>query len=171
MTPDSARLLAQYNTYANRLMNQHISQLSLSQWEKELGGYYPSVKSLCLHLYTADINWLKRFGLVRPFEVLKNPLFAADNSWDAALFGSIDEYLRKRAELDGLLEAFTQELSEDDLQKTLSYKNWKGVDQVRNVGGLVLHVFNHQTHHRGMISLYLELLGVENDFSSLSALA
>jgi uncharacterized damage-inducible protein DinB len=31
-------------------------------------------------------------------------------------------------------------------------------------------MFNHQTHHRGMISLYLDMLGKENDFSSLLAL-
>ncbi|MCL2722457.1 MAG: hypothetical protein FWD47_14095 [Treponema sp.] len=29
----------------------------------------------------------------------------------------------------------------------------------------ITHVFNHQTHHRGMISLYLEMLGKENSFS------
>jgi uncharacterized damage-inducible protein DinB len=31
-------------------------------------------------------------------------------------------------------------------------------------------MFNHQTHHRGMIALYLDILGKENDFSSLLAL-
>jgi uncharacterized damage-inducible protein DinB len=31
-------------------------------------------------------------------------------------------------------------------------------------------VFNHQTHHRGMISLYLDMLGKENDFSNLFVL-
>jgi uncharacterized damage-inducible protein DinB len=30
---------------------------------------------------------------------------------------------------------------------------------------LIIHMFNHQTHHRGMVSLYLELLRVENGFS------
>jgi uncharacterized damage-inducible protein DinB len=29
------------------------------------------------------------------------------------------------------------------------------------------HIFNHQTHHRGMISLYLDMMGIDNDFSGL----
>jgi uncharacterized damage-inducible protein DinB len=31
-----------------------------------------------------------------------------------------------------------------------------------------LNLFNHETHHRGMISLYLEMLGRENDFNSIA---
>ncbi len=30
-----------------------------------------------------------------------------------------------------------------------------------------LHLFNHQTHHRGQISVLLDQLGVENDYSNL----
>ena len=56
------------------------------------------------------------------------------------------------------------------MPKRLRYKNFKGIDQDRELGGLILHVFNHQTHHRGMISLYLDMLGKENDFSNLFVL-
>jgi uncharacterized damage-inducible protein DinB len=31
----------------------------------------------------------------------------------------------------------------------------------------LLQMFNHQTHNRGIISLYLELLGRPNDFSGV----
>jgi uncharacterized damage-inducible protein DinB len=48
-----------------------------------------------------------------------------------------------------------------------SFWDFKGVDQDREFGGLVLHVFNHETHHRGMIALYLDMLGKANDFSNL----
>ena len=35
---------------------------------------------------------------------------------------------------------------------------------------LVAHMFNHQTHHRGQISLYLDILGKKNDFSGIAPL-
>jgi uncharacterized damage-inducible protein DinB len=50
----------------------------------------------------------------------------------------------------------------------LTYKNWAGQEQSKNYGGLILHVLNHATHHRGMVALYLDMLGVENDFSNLT---
>jgi uncharacterized damage-inducible protein DinB len=58
----------------------------------------------------------------------------------------------------------------ENLSKRLRYKDFKGIEQDLELGGLILHMFNHQTHHRGMISLYLDMLGKENDFSSLLAL-
>jgi uncharacterized damage-inducible protein DinB len=44
------------------------------------------------------------------------------------------------------------------------------VEQEKDFGGLVLHVFNHQTHHRGQMSLYLDILGKKNDFSGIAPL-
>jgi uncharacterized damage-inducible protein DinB len=36
--------------------------------------------------------------------------------------------------------------------------------------GPLLHFFNHQTHHRGMIALALDQLSVPNDYSNFSKL-
>jgi uncharacterized damage-inducible protein DinB len=37
----------------------------------------------------------------------------------------------------------------------------------KNVAGVLVHIFNHATHHRGGISVYLDILGKENDYSSV----
>jgi uncharacterized damage-inducible protein DinB len=87
--------------------------------------------------------------------------------WDENPFYSIDEYKEKREILDTVFFQLAEEITEEDLLKFLDYTNFKGIAQHRQFGGLILHVFNHQTHHRGMISLYLEMLGKENDFSNL----
>ena len=62
---------------------------------------------------------------------------------------------------------FIDELAESELEKTISFANMKGETVSKNVGGSILHLFNHQTHHRGMISLYLDMMGIDNDFSGL----
>ena len=36
----------------------------------------------------------------------------------------------------------------EDLPKRLRHKDFKGIDQERELGGLILHMFNHQTHHK-----------------------
>jgi uncharacterized damage-inducible protein DinB len=62
---------------------------------------------------------------------------------------------------------FTDEIAESDLEKIISFANTKGEIVNKNVGGSILHIFNHQTHHRGMISIYLDMMGIDNDFSGL----
>jgi uncharacterized damage-inducible protein DinB len=171
MTPETLAFLAKYNSHVNNQMFSYISKLSDEEWKKEFQGFYKSVKQLCNHIYIADFNWLKRFGLVRKFHYLENPLLKNDLTHASEAFDSIDDYNRKRKELDLLINEFVSELYEEDLRKVITYKNLKGEPQTRNAGGSAMHIFNHGTHHRGMISLYLEFLGHSNDFNSLIAVA
>jgi uncharacterized damage-inducible protein DinB len=87
--------------------------------------------------------------------------------WGELLFPTFAEYARERQVADDLLSQFAEEVTPEDFPQRLRYKNWQGVDQDREFGGLIMHVFNHQTHHRGMVSLYLDMLGKQNDFSNL----
>jgi|WetSurMetagenome_2_1015567.scaffolds.fasta_scaffold86078_2 uncharacterized damage-inducible protein DinB len=167
MTPDTFKLLAKYNSHTNTEMNKLISQLTITEWEKEFNGFYRNIKALCTHIYIADCNWLKRFALLRSFRYLDDPTLAVSYSWDSNIFESINEYLNKRMELDQIIISLADEITQEDLNRFIKYKNWKGEFEEHNIGGILLHMFNHQTHHRGMISLYLEFVGKENDYSGL----
>jgi len=67
--------------------------------------------------------------------------------------------------LDNIITEFIKELREEDLNKSLRFINSKGVEMERKMNSLITHVFNHETHHRGMISVYLEMMGIENSYS------
>ena len=67
--------------------------------------------------------------------------------------------VRKRA--DNVILQFTLELADDALVSTLSYKNSKDQEYNKNMGDLLLHVFNHQTHHRGQVSALLYQAGID----------
>jgi len=163
-------LFAKYNKTVNEKMNGIIKTLSPEEWDKDLGGYFKSVRGLCSHLYICDFNWLKRFSKLRDFSVFREGLFSREPySFKEELFQDMGEYLSKRQELDEKIIAFTNEIIEADTNSLLKYVDSHGTPYEKNFGGLVLHSFNHDTHHRGMISLYLEMLGRENDFASLSA--
>ncbi|HMK65736.1 MAG TPA: DinB family protein, partial [Thermodesulfobacteriota bacterium] len=133
-------------------------------------GYFNSIHSLCNHIYLGDFNWLKRFSKLRPFGYSRQALFNQDLSFTSIVFETIGDYLTKREDLDQYLLEFVNELLEDDLGQYLEYLDGKGNLHRRLFGGLVLHCFNHQTHHRGMISIYLDSLGINNDFSSLAGM-
>ena len=167
MDTKTVKLFAEYNRKTNEEMNRLIDQLALAQWEQRWGGYYPTIQALCNHLYISDFTWLKRFGNLREFHYLEDDLFKDQLTLASTAFASRREYLDRRGSLDAKAVALAAEVTEDDLAAALTYKNFKGVEQRRNFGGLLLHMFNHGTHHRGMISVYLDSLGIENDYSNL----
>lgn len=167
MDTKTVKLFAEYNGKTNQAMNRLVEGLAPEQWDHAFSGYYPTIHALCNHLYVSDVSWLKRFGNHRPFHYLEDPLFQVQLTLSSQVLADQRDYLAKRAILDGKIAALAGEVTDDDLAATLTYQNFRGVEQRRNLGGLILHMFNHGTHHRGMISLYLESLGIANDYSSL----
>ncbi|HUJ18716.1 MAG TPA: DinB family protein [Nitrospirota bacterium] len=163
----TCKLLARYNQTANQKMDGIIRNLSSAQWNQEFAGYFKTIGQLCSHIYISDYNWLKRFGQFRAFQYIKDPLFDQNLNYGSKPFDDISSYISKREELDKKLITLADELAESDLGEIISFANTKGERVSKNVGGSILHIFNHQTHHRGMISLYLDLMGIDNDFSSL----
>lgn len=163
-------LLAEYNRKTNAAMNTIIQKLEPSQWDQEFKGFFNSIHSLCNHIYLGDFNWLKRFAKLRTFAYSQKPLFDQDLRFGTTVIDTVEDYLEKRAVLDQQLIELVNQLVPDDLGQYLEYVDSQGKAYKRLFGGLVLHCFNHQTHHRGMISVYLDSLGLDNDFSNLAGM-
>jgi uncharacterized damage-inducible protein DinB len=68
-------------------------------------------------------------------------------------------------ELDNILVDFVNGMAPTDLNKNIRHKTSNGVTLDKKLELFLMTIFNHETHHRGMISLYLEMLGKENDYS------
>lgn len=67
-----------------------------------------------------------------------------------------------------MINALAAELSDSDLAQPISYRNARG-DNRKNFGALLLHFFNHQTHHRGQVSTLLSQLGADIGVTDLVA--
>jgi uncharacterized damage-inducible protein DinB len=169
MTKDVFAVLAKYNRGVNEKMNGFIRDLSDEEWNRDFKGFFPSVRSLCSHVYISDFNWLKRFGGVKQFSALKDPLFDQTLGYDMTLFPGKDEYLAKRPVLDEKFISLTGEIEDGDLVKIITYTDSRGTAVEKKFQAPLLQMFNHQTHQRGMISLYLDFLGRPNDFSGMMA--
>jgi len=167
MNTGTLSLFSEYNREANERMNRHLRILTDEQWQKPFPGFFPTIQSLGNHIYVTDFNWLKRFSGLREFEYMGDPFFLREMNFRDLYLVSLEDYLTERLRMDGFIDRFVRELREQDLEKDLTYRDSRGDAYTRNFGGLVLHMFNHQTHHRGMISLYLEDLGIPNDYNSL----
>jgi uncharacterized damage-inducible protein DinB len=68
--------------------------------------------------------------------------------------------LAHRVRLDAIIAALAAELADSDLAQPLAYRNARG-DCRKQFGGLLLHLFNHQTHHRGQASTLLSQAGAD----------
>lgn len=161
------KLFAEYNRRTNTVMNEIIGKIGGEQWNKEFSGYFRSVRSLCNHIYICDFNWLKRFGKLRDFTYIRDTFFERAMPFDSMALEDTGDYIAKRREMDERIIDFSSEITDDDIRKTLTYTDSHGKEYGRVFGGLILHFFNHQTHHRGMISIYLEHMGIDNSYSDL----
>lgn len=161
------KFLADYNKAVNTRMDALIGNLSEEQWTAKFGGYFDSIRSMCDHLCACDFNWLRRFSLLRPFGYIQDDFFSQAIASGKPAFASREAYFRLRGELDAYFLRFAEELRAEDLGRTLKYRDSHGDEHNQEFGLVILHVFNHQTHHRGMISLYLDELKIENDYSNI----
>jgi len=160
-------LWAKYNKKANEKMNGIIKTLSEEEWNKQFSGYYKSVHELCSHIFGGDHRWLIKFRKTDEFKSLADERFNIEYDFHKLFFENIDEYLTERIEMDNIILNFINELTENDLDKKMKWTNSKGIECIHTLGTGLIHLSNHETHHRGMISLYLEFLGKENDYSNL----
>jgi uncharacterized damage-inducible protein DinB len=160
-------LLVKYNKEANEKMNKIIGTLSEEDWNKNFQGYYKSIHELCSHIFGGDCRWLLKFRTIGEYKSITGKIFTADYQTNKLLFDNIDEYIAERTAMDKILIDFVNEISEEELNKKMKWVNSKGKECVHTLGTGLLHLSHHETHHRGMISLYLEFLGKENDYSNL----
>jgi uncharacterized damage-inducible protein DinB len=160
-------LLVKYNKEANEEMNKIIKTLSEEEWNKKFPGYYNSIHELCSHIFHGDHRWVKRFRTLNEFKSISGKRFDIEYDIEKIFFENIDDYIAERLEMDKILIDFVNELSEEDLNKKMKWINWKGKECIHTLGTVLLHLSHHETHHRGMISLYLEFIGKENDYSNL----
>lgn len=61
-------------------------------------------------------------------------------------------------------------MKEEDLDFVLAYTNMKGQDAQKNYFSLVMHFFNHQTHHRGQATTLLTQANVDMGITDLLAI-
>lgn len=162
-------LMASYNQWMNQAIYKAVSELSRADLVADKGAFFGSVLGTLNHNLVADIIWLKRFAyhfielssldLVR---TLERP--AALNT---QLFDDLLLLQSKRFELDKLIIAMMDEVTDEMLASALVYKNMKGDDRSQKFGLVLQHFFNHQTHHRGQITTLLFQMGIDVGITDL----
>ncbi len=160
---------ARYNSSVNQSLLELLQPLKKEQMMMETKAYYPSIFETLLHILIADLIWLKRYkGIFGRNKSLDSRLLILEEKGLREEFKSdYTKLFQYRRQIDDLIIRFVEELDEDQMNSVIRYKNYKGEEVVKESWKTLLHWFNHQTHHRGQISVLLDMVGVDHDFSSV----
>ncbi|NRB40442.1 MAG: damage-inducible protein DinB [Pseudomonadales bacterium] len=82
-------------------------------------------------------------------------------SLDQILHQDFEILKQEREEIDKIINDFTNEITDEKISSTLNYCNTKGESFAKNLAYIIQHLFNHQTHHRGQVSVLLSQAGID----------
>ncbi len=173
MTTDShIALMANYNEWMNNKLYAAARTLPAEALAAERRAFFGSIIGTLNHILVGDTIWLQRFAAHPAGHSSLDPIrrLPAPPALDAVLFADIDALFSQRQMLDQTIKQWAAQLTEADLLETLRYRNVKGVAMAKRFSSLVMHFFNHQTHHRGQVSTLLFQSGVDIGVTDLLAL-
>jgi len=145
MTPDEARELFDYDSWANGLMFGAAKALTPEQIQTPLESSFPSFLATLAHIVGVEWLWLRR--------------------WEGEDPRAMPDWVRSPdlADLEHRLRTVEAEraafLAEADLERVVSYHGLDGQAFSLPLGKLMRHVVNHSTYHRGQLATMLRQLG------------
>ncbi len=157
------KLLAQYNTWMNDKVYATAATLPDEALKQDRGAFFGSIFDTLNHLCVGDTLWLQRMARQWP-ELTSLAGVAAlptPSALDQRLASTLPELTELRRLLDAAISGLCDELTPLHLGSALEYKTTKGVVGRKPLGDVLLHVFNHQTHHRGQVTTLLSQSGLD----------
>lgn len=150
LTPEQARTLFAYDSWANRRILDVCAPLSTEQFTRDLGSSFGSVRGTLAHILGAEWLWLERFR-----GRSHGSIPSADQYPDLAS-------LRARwTQFEGDLLSYVNGLSPADLERSFDYKDTKGTPHSSLLWQTLQHLANHSTYHRGQVTTLLRQLGAK----------
>jgi uncharacterized damage-inducible protein DinB len=128
------------------------ARLSDADYRADRGAFFKSVHGTLNHLLTADRIWMRRF----------TGEGEAPNRLDAILFEDFGDLRAARQKEDARIVAYIDNLSETALAGRIRYQTVVNPTEIEQpLTPALLHVFNHQTHHRGQVHCLLTGFGLD----------
>lgn len=140
---------AAYNLWANGQLLELVAGLPVEQQVQEVASSFPSLRQTVLHMLDAESIWWQRIRLqervVRPSDSFE---------------GTLKDAVQQIAHLDRQWQEWIGAAQEHTLQHVFLYANSKREQFKQPTFQMLLHLFNHNTYHRGQIVTLLRQLGI-----------
>ncbi len=142
---------AAYNLWANSRLIEVINNLTDEQIDREIVSSFTSIKKTVLHLWDVENIWWQRMKLV---EV---QVWQSDN-----FTGSLLELTNHLMAQSKQWKEWIDLATEAALEHEFIYKNSKKDQFKQPVYEMLLHLFNHQSYHRGQLVTMLRQVDEKN---------
>ena len=152
-------MLAAYNAWANERLYDAAALIADDDYRADRGAFFGSLHGTLNHLLLGDRIWMHRFTGEgeEPMQL------------DAILYDGFEALRAARRAEDARIIAYIRSLTDADLAGAIRYRSTRNpVDIEQILAGVLLHFFNHQTHHRGQA--HCILTGLTGEAPSLDLL-
>ena len=143
------RELFAYNYWARDRQLEACAALNEEQFLRPLGNSFSSLRDTLAHLVGAEWIWLERWR--------GNPTKGLPA---AAEFPSLPAVTERWRNVESGVREVLAALNAEKLASPLHYINARGQPFTYPLWRSMLHVVNHQTYHRGQVTMFLRQLGV-----------
>ena len=139
-------LLARNNAWANETLIGACLGLAPGEWEAARTSFFPSIRATREHIHAVDLYYLDAAtGGKRGVRVFD----------EAPAFLSPGAMAPAQAALDARLVAFCDALTEAELGRSVRTDRGGDGEVAERLDRLLLHLFQHQIHHRGQVHAML----------------
>ncbi|MEM6341967.1 MAG: DinB family protein [Pseudomonadota bacterium] len=158
---DYVRMMARYNAWQNAQLTALLDGVDADVLTQDRGAFFGSIFATLNHILWGDQIWLNRFDdRVDPPKVP-----AAEHKQLTPTFAV---WTAERFQTDGKIKLWADKLDSVDLTGDLSwYSGMTQQTQRKPLAQLVVHFFNHQTHHRGQVHAMMTAEGLKAPVSDL----
>ncbi|HTL81274.1 MAG TPA: DinB family protein [Bacteroidia bacterium] len=138
---------AKYNLWANKNLADLLRTIDQALLTKEVKSSYPSLRKTCFHIWDAEFVWFSRLNGTSPTSFPSNTY--GPEVHPSGFIDQSAEFL-----------AFLDEQDEDFFNDKTTFTTFDGKEFTQENEGIIMHVMNHSSFHRGQLVMMLRILAI-----------
>lgn len=152
ITSEYCRVMADYNLWMNERLFELCRSIEDVERKSDKAAFFGSIHGTLNHILYGDLAFMSRFT--------GDPAVVPELG--VVLHDDFDELWQARSSLDKRICEWSSKLTAEWLEEELTYTSKvDGITRTVPQWVLVVHMLNHQTHHRGQITTILSQLGLD----------
>ena len=160
ISPSYIRLMAEYNAEMNRRLYGAAARLTDAERKADRGAFWSSIHGTLTHILWGDSQWMSRFD--------NWPKPAVPIKQSASMIDDFQTLQARRETADAGILDWAGRVNDAWLAEDLVWFSGAAQREMRRQKGpLVVHFFNHQTHHRGQAHALLTAAGQDTGDTDL----